>query len=177
MRRNRVLLIVVVLALALFAAACGGDSPSESSAGAAEIPSGVDPEKVIEIAGDAQPENACSLITDAEITELTGLAPTLSDGDALTAAYATCGWSNGTTDFFTLTIQSEYDWAQISGSSAASAGRTAFRDLDGLGDRAFVEYERAVVVEQDGKLVTLGGNILNIEDLENLTRIVLDRLG
>ncbi|MEL7209462.1 MAG: DUF3558 family protein [Actinomycetota bacterium] len=156
----------IVLVLTLAVAACSGDDTG-STAGTP--------------GGDASASatgplpDPCTLMTDAEVEVVTGEAPASNRSAQVTDAYRTCLWSDGSSDFFILTIQTDHEYELIE-QAAIARGDDEHRTLDGVGDRAFVELESNVVAEQDGVLVTAQGSVTTVAELEALMPTVLDRL-
>jgi hypothetical protein len=155
--------VVIALTLALAVSACSGDDSSDVADAGAVTSTGI-------------PEDPCLLVTDGEVESITGESPESHRGSSVTASYSNCQWSDGNSDFFTLTVQNDHDWDLLV-TAANSRGEDDYRELDGVGDRAFVELEANVIAEQDDVAVTAQGQVDSVADLEALMPTILDRLG
>lgn len=150
---NRTLALTIA---ALTLASCGSGAANES-----ESATLVDP---------------CTLITDAEVEAITGESPQSHRSAALGDQFRTCHWSDGSSDYFTLTTQTDHQWDQIV-QVAQARGADKYRDLPGVGDRAFVQLEANIVAEKDGIAVSTLGQVDAIGELETLMVAILTRLN
>lgn len=177
----RTLTLAIVLAVgALFGAACS--TPSESSAGAeapqesAGASDGADDTETPADEPAGELADPCALMTDAEVASVTGETPVSSRSATVTEQYRTCLWSDGSSDMFILTVQSDHDWDLLL-QVAQARGADDYRDLPGVGDRAFVALDSTVTAEADGVAVTAEGRVDRIDALEALMPTVMTRLG
>lgn len=139
--------------------ACGSDSSSSEDA----------------VAVEALPD-ACTLLSDDEVEQLTGELPATARFAGIEGSLSVCQWGDGTADFFSVTLQTDHDWdAQVE--IAAAREDAEYRELAGVGDRAYVELERFVQAEHDGVLVIAGPvDEGDIGLLESMTSTIITRL-
>lgn len=155
--RSAIISLAAVLAIAT--TACGSDSPGSSDdAPVTTLP------------------DACTLLSNAEVEQLTGDLPTTARNAGVEGTLAVCQWGDGTADFFSVTLQTDHDWdAQVE--IAIAREDSQYRDLPGVGDRAYVELEQFVQAEHEGVLVIVGPvDESDIADLESMTRTIITRL-
>ncbi len=155
--RSTIISLAAVIALAM--SACGSDSPSDADADTPE----------------ALPDT-CTLLSNAEVEQLTGDLPSTARPASIEGSLSVCQWGDGTADFFSLTLQTDHDWdAQVE--IAIARGDSKYRELGGVGDRAYVELERFVQAEHDGVLVIVGPvDEGDIQALEAMTNTIITRL-
>ena len=152
--------IALTAVLAFAGAACGSVSSDDSASGEGTVPT---------LPG------ACSLLTNAEVEQLTGKLPTTAR-PAGNDSLSVCQWGDGTEDFFSVTLQTGHDWdAQVE--IAIARPDSMYRELAGVGDRAYVEFERFVQAEHDDVLVITGPvDEGDIGALESMTATIISRL-
>jgi hypothetical protein len=144
---------------AISMSACGSDASSSADGATAE----------------ALPD-ACTLLSDDEVEQLTGELPSTARFAGIEGSLSVCQWGDGTADFFSVTLQTDHDWdAQVE--IAAGREDAEYREITGVGDRAYVELERFVQAEHDGLLVITGPvDEEDIGSLESMTNTIITRL-
>jgi hypothetical protein len=155
--RSTIVSLAAVLALGV--SACGSDSSSDSDDATTEtLP------------------DACTLLSDDEVEQLTGDFPAAARSAGIEGSLSVCQWGDSTTDFFSVTLQTDHDWdTQVE--IAIARGDAMYRELAGVGDRAYVELERFVQAEHNGLLVIAGPvDEGNISSLESMTNTIIARL-
>jgi hypothetical protein len=155
--RSTFISLAAIAAISL--SACGSDSSSS----------------VDDAAAEALPD-ACTLLSDDEVAQLTGGLPSTARFAGIEGSLSVCQWGDDTADFFSVTLQTDHDWdAQVE--IAVGRGDAVYRELAGVGDRAYVELERFVQAEHDGVLVITGPvDEGNIGSLESMTNTIITRL-
>ena len=152
-------LISLAAVLAFATSACGSDASSDA-----------------EQASSMALPDACTLLSKAEVEQLTGDLPSTARPGGIEGKLSVCQWGDGNADFFSVTLQTDHDWdAQVE--IAIARGDSNYRELAGVGDRAYVELERFVQAEHEGVLVVSGPvDESDIGALKSMTSTIITRL-